>query len=164
MLGDMPKNKLARFRPQREARTDLVYYYGPLGTSKSITVSRVLNTIRKLYPKVDYYAKMGGVSKYFDAYDNQLICWIDDPVSPAVYRTGDEEPVQCFKTVISTGEVLVKVKHGSMVFDSTLIIVTSNLDPRDIADACGVDNKEAMYRHFTDTCRAQCIPDKDSQR
>lgn len=114
---------------------------------------------------------MGGVSKYFDAYDNQLICWIDDPVSPAVYRTGDEEPVQRFKTVISTGEVLVEVKHGSMVFDSTLIIVTSNLDPRDMVDACGdmadvcgVGNKKAMYRRFTDTCRAQCIPDKDTQR
>ena len=109
--------KLARFRPQREFRTDLIYYYGPPGTSKNTTVSKTLNTIRKLYPQADYYAKMGGLSKYFDGYDNQPVCWIDDPVSPAVCRTGDEEPVQRFKTVISTGEVLVEVKHGSMVFD-----------------------------------------------
>ena len=88
----------------------------------STSVSKVLNTIRKLYPTVDYYAKMGGLSKYFDGYDNQPITWIDDPVSPAVCRTGDEEPVQRFKTVISTGEVLVEVKHGSMVFDSTVLL------------------------------------------
>ena len=91
------------------------------------------NTIRRLYPTADYYAKMGGLSKYFDGYDNQPICWIDDPVSPAVCRTGDKDPVQRFKTVISTGEVLVEVKHGSMVLDSSLIIVTSNMDPRDMA-------------------------------
>ena len=81
-----------------------------------------INTIRRLYPNVEYYAKMGGLSKYFDGYDNQLICWIDDPISPAVIRTGDEEPVQRFKTVISTGEVLVQVKHGSVVFDSSPVL------------------------------------------
>lgn len=59
---------------------------------------------------------MGGLSKFFDGYDNQPITWIDDLVSPSCFRTGDEEPVQRFKTVISTGEVLVEVKHGSMVF------------------------------------------------
>ena len=156
--------KLACFRPQREFRTDLVYYYGPPGTGKSTTVSKVLNTIRKLYPCVDYYAKMGGLSKYFDGYDNQPITWIDDPVSPAVIRTGDEEPVQRFKTVISTGEVLVEVKHGSMVFDSSLIIVTSNMDPQDMADACELDNRDAMYRRFTDSCGAFVIPDKPTAR
>ena len=156
--------KLARFRPQRAFRTDLIYYYGPPGTGKSMTVSKVLNTIRKLYPTADYYAKMGGLIKYFDGYDNQPICWIDDPVSPAVCRTGDEEPVQRFKTVVSTGEVLVEVKHGSMVFDSSLIIVTSNMDLRDMADACGLDNSDAMYRRFTDTCGAYCILDKQTAR
>lgn len=85
--------KLARFRPQREFRTDLIYYYGPPGTGKTTTVSRVLNTIRRLYPQIDYYSKMGGLSKYFDGYDNQPITWIDDPVSPSPLRTGDEEPV-----------------------------------------------------------------------
>ena len=156
--------KLARFRPQREFRTDLIYYYGAPGTGKSTTVSKVLNTIRKLYPQADYYAKMGGLSKYFDGNDNQPVCGIDDPVSPAVCRTGDEEPVQRFKTVISTGEVLVEVKHRSMVFDSSLIIVTSNMDPRDMADPCGLDNRDTMYRRFTDTCGAYCIPDKKTAR
>ena len=52
--------KLPHFRPHREFLTDLVYYYGPPGTGKSTTITRVLNTIHKLYPTVDYYAKMGG--------------------------------------------------------------------------------------------------------
>ena len=56
--------KLAGFRPQRSFRTDLVYYHGPPGTGKTTTISRVLNTIRRLYPQVDYYSKMGGLSKF----------------------------------------------------------------------------------------------------
>ena len=75
---------------------------------------------------------------------------------------GNKEPVQRFITVISTGEVLVEVKQGSMVFDSTLIIVTTNLDPRDMADACGIDNKDAMYQRFT--CGAYLIQDKKIAR
>ena len=149
--------KLARFRPQRSFRTDLVYYYGPPGTGKTTSISRVLNTIRKCYPKVDYYSKMGELSKFFDGYDNQPITWIDDPVSPSCFRTGDEEPVQRFKTVISTGEILVEVKHGSMVFDSSLIIVSTNIAPDDMAKACGLDNEKAMFRRFTDTCGAHEI-------
>ena len=65
---------------------------------------------------------MGGLSKYWDGYDNQPICLVDDPVSLSVYRTRDEEPIQRLKTIISTGKVLVEVKHGSMVLDSSLII------------------------------------------
>ena len=107
---------------------------------------------------------MGGLSKFFDGYDNQPICWIDDPVSPSCFRTGDEEPVQRFKTVISTGEVLVEVKHGSMVFDSSLIIITTNIPPDDMARACGVDNEEAMYRRFCDTAGAHCIPNAATAR
>ena len=156
--------KLARFRPQCTCRTDLVYYYGPPGTGKTTSISRVLNTIRKLYPTVDYYSKMGGLSKFFDGYDNQPICWIDDPVSPSCFRTGDEEPVQRFKTVVSTGEILVEVKHGSMVFDSSLIIVSTNIGPDDMSKACGLDNEQAMYRRFTDTCGAFEIKNRSIAR
>ena len=156
--------KLARFRPQRTHRTDLVYYHGPPGTGKTTAISRVLNTIRKMYPEVDYYAKMGGISKFYDGYDNQPICWIDDPVSPSCFRTGDEEPVQRLKTVISYGETLIEVKHGSMVFDSSLIIISTNIDPEMMSKACGLDNEVAMYRRFTDTCGAHEIPDSTTAR
>ena len=49
MLFDYPNllpqiYKLACFRPQRTHRTHLVYYYGPLGTGKTLAISKVLNT------------------------------------------------------------------------------------------------------------------------
>lgn len=156
--------KLARFRPQRQLRADLVYYYGPPGTGKSTSIHRLLSTVRKLYPPVDYYIKLGGLAKFWDGYDNQHIIWIDDPVSPSVLRTGNEEPVQRLKTVTSTGEVLMEVKCGSMVFDSPLIIISCNLDPRDKARACGIENEDAMYRCFTDTCGTHCIESKRDGR
>lgn len=73
---------------------------------------------------------MGDLSKIWDGYDNQLICWIDDPVTPAVASTEDEEPIQKLKTVVFTRKILVKVKHGSMASDSSLIILSCNFDPQ----------------------------------
>ena len=35
--------------------------------------------------------------------------------------------------------------------------MTSNITPGDMALACGVDNEDAMYRRFTDTCGAHLI-------
>ena len=148
--------KMARFRPPRKHRTDLVYYYGPPGTGKTTMIHTVLKTIYKVY-NIDFYCKLGGLAKFWDGYDNEPICWIDDPVTPSATRTGDEEPIQRLKTVISTGDVLVEVKHGTMVFDSSLIIISSNIDPEDMARSSGPDNQAAMYRRFTDTCGAHFI-------
>ena len=63
------------------------------------------------------------------------------------------------QTVISYGEILIEVKHGSMVFDSSLIIISTNIDPEAMAKACGIDNECAMHRRFNDTCGAHEIPD-----
>ena len=76
-------NKLAKYRPKRKHETDLVYYFGRPGTGKSTSIDRVCKTIRALYPEVDFYWKLGGMSKFWDGYDNQPIVIIDDPVSPA---------------------------------------------------------------------------------
>jgi len=73
--------KLARLRPQRQFRTDVVYYYGPSGMGKTNSIDTLLRTIRHIYPEVDYYSKMGGLSKFWDGYDNQPIVWIDDSYS-----------------------------------------------------------------------------------
>jgi len=64
---------------------------------KTASINSVLNTIRSMHPQVDYYSKMGGLGKFWDGYDNQPICWIDDPIAASVVRTGDEEPVQRLK-------------------------------------------------------------------
>jgi len=72
--------------------------------------------------------------------------------------------MQRLKTVISSGETLIEVKHGSMVFDSSLIILSTNIDPEMMAKACGIDNEVAMCRRFTDTCGAHEIPDASTAR
>ena len=58
----------------------------------------------------------------------------------------------------------MEVKHGTMVFDSSLIIVTSNIAPGDMALACGRDNEDAMYRRFTDTCGSHLIANVKTAR
>jgi len=141
-----------------------LYYYGPPGTGKTTAIERTLSTVRKIYPVADFYCKLGGLSKFWDGYDNQPITWIDDPASPNAIRTGDEEPIQRLKTVISTGEILVEVKHGTMVFDSSLIVLSTNMNPEDLARACREDNREAMYQRFTDTAGAHYIGTKKSGR
>lgn len=148
--------KLMRFFPPRDCRTDLVMYHGPPGTRKTTMIQRTLKALKKTYG-VTYYCKLGGLDKWFDGYDNDDLVWIDDPVTQNVPRTGDESSVQRFKNIISTGDVLVEVKCGSMVFTSPLIIITSNLDPGAIANSCGPDNQEAIYRRLTDTCGSHYI-------
>ena len=78
---------------------------------------------------------------------NQPIVYIDDPVTSQAKITGDESAVQRFKNIISSGDVQVEVKGGSMVFDSSLIIITSNIDPSDLANSCGIDNNQDSQIH-----------------
>ena len=104
------------------------------------------------------------MSKFWDGYDNQPIAWIDDPICSSANRTGDEEPVQRLKNIMSMGELIVEVKHGSIVFDSSFIIISCNQDPQYMADSCSPDNREAMYRRFTDTCGAHHIDTKRTAR
>ena len=51
-----------------------------------------------------------------------------------------------------------------MIFDSFLIIVTTNIAPDDMAKACGLDNEEAMYRRFCDIAGAHCIENRKVAR
>lgn len=49
-------------------------------------------------------------------------------------------------------------------FDSSLIIVPTNIPPDNMARACSTDNEDAMYRRFTDTCGAYLIDTKIKAR
>ena len=69
--------KLMELRPPRMHETDCLYIYGPTGHGKTTAVLQTLNTVQKLYPKLCYYSKSGGLTKYFDGYDNQPIVWMD---------------------------------------------------------------------------------------
>lgn len=39
-----------------------------------------------------------------------------------------------------------------MAVDAYLIIITSNSTPGYLADSTGMDNRDAIYRRFVDTC------------
>lgn len=156
--------QMMRFRPTRKHRTDLVYYHGKPGTGKTTAVLRVIKKIKDMYPEVDYFCKMGGLDRSFDGYDNQKIVYIDDPVANAAVKTGDESSVQRLKNIISTGDTLVEIKGGTMVFDSSLIIITCNMAPRALANSCGIDNADAMYRRFVDTAGAYWISNREDTK
>ena len=124
---------------------------------------RILNAIQKCYPKVDYHCKLGGLDKW-DGYNNQPLVYIalvynDDPI--CMDNKYNSEAVQRLKNIMSHGDVQVGIKGGCMVFDSSLIIITSNLDPRDLAQSCGIDNFQAIFRRLTDTCSAHQVQTRD---
>ena len=82
-------------------------------------------------------------------YDNQPICWIDDPVCLDTEK--DMDSIQQLKNIFSTGNCQIEVKFGTMVFDSPIVIITSNASPGEIALSTG-EAAEAIYRRLTDTC------------
>jgi len=95
-------SKLMKYRPRRDFRTDLVYYFGPAGYGRTTVIYNALKTIRQLYG-VDYYSKCGGLSKFWEGYDNQLISWLDDPSAASINMNGEDSNIQRFKNVVSTG-------------------------------------------------------------
>lgn len=67
---------------------------------------------------------------------------------------GGSKSIQQLKNVMSVGDCYVEVKYGTMVFDSNLLIITSNIDPMKLAVACGEENCDPIYHRLTDTCEA----------
>ena len=143
--------KLMLQRPRRVLKTNVLYIWGPTGGGKTTMVYRVLSALAQ-QNICDYYSKGGGLRKFWDGYDNQPIAWIDDPVSPQLDRESDS--VQQLKNVMSVGDCIVEIKYGSLVFDSAILIITSNIHPVSLANACGDENRAAIYRRLTDTCGA----------
>lgn len=152
--------KLMELRPPRTFHTYCLHLYGPTGTGKTARISKTLEALKQVYPDYDYYSKMGGLSRFWDGYDNQLICWIDDPVMPDSKQ--NSEGIQQMKTVVaSSGPVEVQIKFGSMQFDSKLII-SCNTDPRQMANRFGKECFEPMMRRFSDPPGNYRIQDRDA--
>lgn len=143
--------KLMLQRPRRVLKTNVLYLWGPTGAGKTTMVYRVLSALAQRNI-CDYYSKGGGLRKFWDGYDNQPISWIDDPVSP---EPGIEtDSIQQLKNVMSIGDCIVEIKYGSLVFDSALLIITSNIHPVALANSCGDENRAPIYRRLTDSCGA----------
>ena len=59
------------------------------------------------------------------------------------------DSIQQLKNIFSTGNCQIEVKFGTMVFDSPIVIITSNASARQIALSTG-EAAEPIYRRLTD--------------
>ena len=159
-MGLVIKQCLELHKTKYEA-SDCMYIYGPTGSGKTTTCKRVFDYFKRAFG-INYYAKMGGLSKFFDGYDWQPIILIDDPVTPDANQNQDQ--IQMFKTIINEHQRLIEVKGGSMPLDSGLIVITANVTPSGMANACGMDCSEAIYRRLTKQPGAFYVRAQDRER
>lgn len=139
-------SKLMCQRPPRRHETRCLHVWGPPGTGKTSTVTRVMRSIDQLYG-LSTYNKVGGFAKYWDGYDNNEFIIIDDP-APFDMRCHPDE-VALFKNVVSSEETIVEVKFGSRQFDSYLVIVLSNMSSCELADSAGLICRDAVMDRLT---------------
>ena len=129
-------------RPPRRLQTKYLYIYGPPGTGKSTVVFDVLHTLEYMNPECDFYAKMGGLCKFWDGYNNQQVVVIDDPGVFNITMTDAE--ANAFKNVVSHGSHTVEIKGSSFPFDSKLVVVISNVPPHQLAESAGKFHRDAI--------------------
>ena len=144
--GCIPMIKqLLPLHKRKYTRTDCMYIYGQTGIGKTSNLTRVLNHFRSM-GNIQYYFKVGGLSKFFNGYNWQDIVIIDDPVEP---DKDSREEVQMFKTIINEREREIEIKGSSMPWDTRLVIITANIAPITLANACGPTCQEAVFRRLT---------------
>ena len=150
----MPLHKL------RHKETYCLYIWGPTGVGKTTGLKRVLNFMRDQFD-ITYYFKLGGLSKFFNGYQFDDIIVIDDPVEPT---NESNEQVQMFKSLINEHERFIEIKGSSMPLDSKLVIITANISPQSMANACGPTCRDAIYRRLTKPFKPVHIKTPDHDR
>ena len=153
-------NNLLTLHPFTHKETYCLYIWGPTGVGKTTNLKRVLNFMREQFD-ITYYFKLGGLSKFFNGYNFDDIIVIDDPVEPTAQSN---EQVQMFKSVINEHERMVEIKGGSMPLDTKLVIITANISPQTLANACGDTCKEAIFRRLTKPFKPVHIKQADHDR
>ena len=150
----MPLHKL------NHKETYCLYIWGPTGVGKTTGLKRVLNFIRDQFD-ITYYFKLGGLSKFFNGYQFDDIIVIDDPVEPT-HETNEQ--VQMFKSLINEHERYIEIKGSSMPLDSKLVIITANISPQTMANACGPTCRDAIFRRLTKPFKPVHIQKADHDR
>ena len=128
-------NKLRCMYPARDHETKCLYVYGKPGTGKTTTIKRVLRAIHSYDSRFGTYVKVGGMSKFWENYDNEFFVLFDDPG----YFSGNsaEDEVSAFKNIISNGPYCVEVKGSFAQFTSHLVIICTNAEPGNFARLAG---------------------------
>ena len=172
--GDSRKRLLADFpachqiiykqlenHPRKYTESYCQYIWGGTGVGKTTAAKRVLNWFRQNHG-LEYYTKMGGISRFFDGYDWEPIILLDDPVEPK--KGADSVDLAAMKNLINEHERFVEIKGSSMPFDSKLIIITSNISPVEFAMAFGNSCFEAIKRRLDGDPQAVQVDVQDRDR
>lgn len=109
---------LAQYRllcsKKRDWKTRVVYVYGPTGTGKSRFAATFKNA----------YWKPSG-TKWFDGYQNEPVVVMDE-MNKAWFS------FDTFKRLLDRYPMIVEPKLGGMNFDAHTIIITSNVEPKQL--------------------------------
>lgn len=159
--GSIPLIKqLLPLHPIYHKETLCLYIWGPTGVGKTVNLKRVLNYFRDTW-SIFYYFKMGGLSKFFNGYNFDDIVVIDDPVEPS--KSSNDE-ITMFKAIINEHERQIEIKGSSMPWDTRLVIITSNVSPKSMAEACGDTCKEAIFRRLTSPFQSVLVRQNEHTR
>lgn len=157
-----------QYRPPRTHQTYCFYIHGPPSIGKTCTTTAVLNRLQTLHPELDWYKKMGRLSKSWDGYDNRPFVFIDDPGDFNHKTTQGRESVEAFKNVVSADAHTVEIKGLSFPFDSHLVIMASNIDPGVLAETAGLFHSTAVLDCLQGTKsitrKSFWCPDKETAR
>ena len=156
--------KLMCLRPPRQQRTNCLYIYGKAGIGKTRAIYDCMKKMKEITNgQLDYFCKGSGLSKFWDGYDNQPVVFVDDPAHPKD-EILNEDQINALLTVLSCGPVFIEVKHSNMVFDSNLVIIASNMQPKQLAKMAGETSYPAVIRRLEETCGAYHIKNKMQAR
>lgn len=129
----------------RYEKTVCSYIYRGTGVGKTTNLKRVLNFYEQ-HHDINHYYKISGLSKFFNGYNFEDIVVIDDPIEPDITQ---REEVQMFKSIINEHKRHIEIKGSSMPWDTRLVIITANVSAHELANACGITCKEAVYRKLS---------------
>ena len=98
--------------------------------------------------KQKLYTKIGGWDKWFENYNNEETCMLDDASIPT--QQDKAESYSRIKNLISDGACPVEWKGGSTQFTSRAFIIVSNTSPHMFAETAPQDDKQALMNRIGD--------------
>ena len=132
------KDLYQQIQPRRNFKTTVLWLYGKPGSGKS----RLARVLSEQYDENagSCYERSGG-SKWWDGYENERVVIWDE--IEATYS------FEQLLGILDRYHVIVETKGGHVTFNSSYIIITSNLYPTAIFNHVCNDHKLALLRRIT---------------